>query len=273
MSHIAKTSKMAIISLLLGNIFLYLPIMFIVINSFSASEIPGIWTSFSLKWFFAVFEDEDLLLAAFTSLKVAVISATGAVLLGVLTAMSTAKTQPFPTKRFLSNIILMPVFMPEIIVGFSLLMFFVFLEAVLGFPKERGIATVIIGHITATIAYVYIAVRAKLSTLDISLEEAAMNLGARPFIIFLKIKIPAIGKSILVGWLLAFTMSLDDLVIASFLTGPSSTTLPILIFSNVKIGATPAINAFATMFVLTIATCLFLAYLFSLPSKNQRVLK
>ena len=268
-----KISKTVLTFLIFGIIFLYTPIIFVIINSFSESEIPGIWTTFSLKWFTAVFDDKDLLHAALTSLEVAAIAATGAVILGVLAAASTTKSSAFFGKKFLSGVIIMPIVMPEIIVGFSLLMLFMAMESIFGWPKERGIMTVAIGHIMATMAYVHMTVRSRLLTFDSSLEEAAMNLGAKPFTVFTQIKIPIISKSILAGWLLAFTLSLDDLVIASFLTGPGSTTLPILIFSNVRIGITPAINAFSTMFIIVVALCLALAFFMSNDSDDKKKAK
>lgn len=259
-----KLSKINLSFLAFGYAFLYVPIFFVIINSFSASEIPGIWTHFSFKWFKAVFEDDDLLRAALTSLQIAAISATGSVVLGVLAAVSTTKKlSESKGSKLLNGLIIMPIVMPEIIVGFSLLMLFIFVESIFGFPKERGVMTVVIGHIMATMAYVHITVRTRLLSFDNSIEEAAQDLGAKPFTIFLKIKIPLIGKAILAGWLLAFTLSLDDLVIASFLTGPGSTTLPILIFSNVRIGMPPVINAFATIFIAIIAMCTFCVYLTS----------
>ena len=263
-----KLSKTIITFLIFGYAFLFTPILFLIINSFSASEISSVWTSFSLRWFEAVFEDEELIRAALTSLEVACISATGAVILGGLAAAATTNSGHFKGKGFLNTTVIMPIVMPEIIVGFSLLMLFMALENTFGWPKERGVMTVAIGHIIATMAYVHMTVRARLLSFDRSLEEAALNLGAKPVTVFFQIKIPIIARSILSGWLLAFTLSLDDLVIASFLTGPGSTTLPILIFSNVRVGVTPAINALATMFILIVAICLTVA--FFLTKKNKK---
>lgn len=265
-----KTSKAVITILIFGYAFLFTPILFLVANSFSDSEIPGVWTHFSLRWFETVFEDVDLLGAAINSLEIAFISATFAVFLGVLAADTTTNTTSFKGKRFLNTAIIVPIVMPEIIVGFSLLMLFMAIENIFGFPKERGIMTVTIGHTMATMAYVHMTVRSRLLAFDASLEEAALNLGAKPFTVFLRIKIPIISKSILSGWLLAFTLSLDDLVIASFLTGPGSTTLPILIFSNVRIGVTPAVNALATIFIAVIMFCLSIAFILSEKVKKLK---
>lgn len=264
-----KLSKTITSILIFGYAFLFTPILFLVVTSFSASEIPGIWTKFSLKWFEVLFEDSDLLHAALISLEIACISASGAVILGVLSAAATTNSETFYGKRFLNTSIVIPIVMPEIIIGFSLLMFFMAMESIFGFPKERGIMTVTIGHIMATIAYVHMTVRSRLLSFDRSIEESALDLGATPFSVFLKIKIPIISKSIVSGWLLAFTLSLDDLVIASFLSGPGSTTLPILIFSNVRVGVTPAINALATMFILVITFCLTVAFCLTRKKKSD----
>ncbi len=255
-----KMSKTILTLLLFGYAFLYVPIFFLIIGSFSSSEIPGVWTHFSTKWFYAVLEDSDLIYAILTSLKIAFLSATGSVILGILAAISTTTPSEHKANKFLNKTIVMPIFVPEIIVGFSLLMFFMFVENIFGFPKERGVLTVTIGHIIATMAYVHMTVRSRLLSLDPSLEEAALNLGARPFVVFFKIKLPLLSTAILSGWLLAFTLSLDDLVIASFLSGPGATTLPVLIFSSVRIGITPTINAFATMFIAVVATCITTGY-------------
>lgn len=264
-----KVSKTIITMLVFGYAFLFIPILFLIISSFSDSEIPGNWTSFSLRWFHEVLEDEDLVRAMMTSFKIAFISASGAVILGTLAAVATTNTGTYLWKNFLTNSIIVPIVMPEIIIGFSLLMLFISMESTFAFPKERGVMTVVIGHIMATMAYVHMTVRARLLSFDKSLEEAAINLGARPLTVFLKIKIPLIFKALLSGWLLAFTFSLDDLVIASFLTGPGSTTLPILIFSNVRIGLSPAINALATMIIAIVLLCLIEVYLLSKPTKKR----
>ncbi|MBR1480249.1 MAG: ABC transporter permease subunit [Alphaproteobacteria bacterium] len=263
-----RLSKTILSMLIFGYAFLFIPIFFLIVTSFNESDIPSVWTGFSLKWFLAVFKDEELLRAALTSLEVACISATGAVVLGVLAAAATTSGS-FKGKNFLNTTIIVPIVMPEIIIGFSLLMLFMSMENILGFPKERGIMTVATGHIVATMAYVHMTVRARLLSFDNSLEEAALDLGARPLTVFLQIKIPVIAKSILSGWLLAFTLSLDDLVIASFLSGPGSTTLPIMIFSNVRISISPCINALATLFIALVSTCLTIAFLIARKNKAE----
>jgi putrescine transport system permease protein len=266
-----KASKVTISFMIFGFVFLYLPIVSLIMNSFSESEVPGVWTRFSLKWFKAALNDSDLIHAGVTSLKIATLSATGAVIMGVLAAVTTVNTNSAYCRRFLGNLIMIPAIMPEIVVGFSLLMFFMALESIFGIPYERGIITVVIGHIVTTMAYVHMTIRARLISFDTSIEEVATNLGARPFTIFIKIKMPIIGRSIIASWVLAFTLSIDDLVVASFLTGPGSTTLPILIFSNVRIGVTPVINAFSTMFICLIVLCGILSFVVvSSVSKRER---
>ena len=254
-------SKTTLTFFIFGFAFLYIPLFFVIANSFSASEIPGIWTTFSLKWFYAVFDNHDILHASLVSFKIASISATASVVLGLLAAISTTKSKNFVGKTLFKKIISIPAIMPEIIVGFSLLMLFVYMDRVFGWPKERGLMTVVIGHTMSTMAYVHITIRAKLLTFDVSLEEAAMDLGAKQLTVFLKIKIPIIFQSIVSCWLLSFTLSLDDLVIASFLSGPGSTTIPMLIFSNIKTGVSPMINAFATMFILIVGLSLCVSML------------
>lgn len=263
-----KLSKTNIAFLAFGFTFLYVPIFFLIGFAFSDSEIEGVWTKFSMRWFVAVFEDDDLINAAITSFEIAVISATGATILGLIAAVATTRPGNFIGRSFLSRAVTVPIVMPEIITGFSLLMLFLTIEKVTGISFDKGIVTVTIGHVMASMAYVHMTIRARLANFDQSLEEAALNLGANPFKVFIYITVPLIAKSIFAGWLLAFTLSLDDLVIASFLSGPGATTLPMLIFSNVKIGVTPAINAFSTMFICIVAVCLVLAYVISNKEKR-----
>lgn len=267
MQNISKTT---LIFFIFGFAFLYIPLFFVVINSFSESDIPGVWTSFSLKWFKVACNDKDLLNASLTSLKIASISATISVFLGLLAATSTTNSKTFFGKKFFKRIIPIPVIVPEIIVGFSLLMLFMYTEKTFGWPKERGIMTIVIGHTMATMAYVHITIRSRLLTFDASLEEAAMDLGAKPLTVFLTIKISIIFQSIVSCWLLAFTLSLDDLVIANFLSGPGATTIPMLIFSNIKTGVSPMINAFATILIFFVAISLFLFMLLSKKTDKKQ---
>ena len=262
-------AKTMFVCLLLGYTFLFTPMFILIINSFGDSEVPGVWSKFTFKWFKLALQDHELLQATMTSLKIATISASGAVVLGVSAAVATCKSSQVLGKKFLSNIIIMPIVMPEIIIGFSLLMLFLTIERFIGISFEKGIITVCIGHTMATMAYVHMNVRSKILMLDSSIEEAASNLGASSLVVFWKIKLPMLRRSIIASWVVAFTMSLDDLVIASFLTGPGSTTLPILIFSNVRTGITPMINAFATMLILIITLCIVITYTLSSSEKNK----
>ncbi|MDR1488267.1 MAG: ABC transporter permease subunit [Holosporales bacterium] len=256
-----KISKLTLTFFIFGMSFLYIPIFFLMFSSFSESGIPGIWTKFSLKWFQAIFDDSELLKAAITSLNIALFSATGATVLGVLAAVTTSKKEYFIGKKFLVKTIHMPIFMPEIITGFSMLMLFISIEKIMGFSIKRGMMAVSIGHIMAAMSYIHTTIKSRLLDLEKSIEEAAMNLGATPLKVFIYVTIPLISESIFAGWLLAFTLSLDDLVIATFLSGPGTTTLPILIFSNIKIGITPIINAFSTLLICVIFLCLLVTHL------------
>ena len=264
-------SKFVPIVLIIGYTFLFTPLIILIINSFGNSDIPGIWTHFTLKWYKEALEDHELLNAIFVSLKIAVMSATASSILGIMAAVATTQpeTQKFFGRKLLSNTIIMPIVMPEIIVGFSLLMLLLSIERTFNCTISRGIMTVCIGHIIATMSYVHMNISAKIRTLDKSVEEVALNLGAKPWSVFWRIKLPMLSSAIVASWVLVFTMSLDDLVIASFLTGPGSTTLPILLFSNIRVGITPMINAFATMFILIIVLCIIVSYYWQSKYKSN----
>lgn len=255
--------------LIFGLAFLYIPIVILIIYAFNDSATGGVWTGFSFKWFSAVFKNEELLTAALTSLKIAALSATGATIIGVCAAAVTAKDSHSGKHQFLGKMIQIPILIPEIIIGFSLLMLFIFSEKLFGLPRERGVVTVTIGHIMASVAYVHMTLRDRLMSFDKDLEEAALDLGAKPLKVFVTITLPVISNSIFAGWLLAFTLSLDDLVIASFLAGPGATTLPLLIFSNLRVGITPEINAFATLFIVIVGLCLLVAYLLTTKDSSK----
>lgn len=237
------------IILFLGYSFLYLPILFLIVFSFNDSVFPGIWSGFSLRWYKELFEDFTIWQAVRTSLQVAAMAATGAVLLGTMGALALTRCGRFRGRSFFSILSTAPLIMPDIILGISLLLMFVICEGLFGIPKERGVLTVTIAHITLTMSYVLLIVQSRLADFDMSMEEAALDLGSRPFQAVFSITLPIIAPSIMAAWLLAFAISLDDVVIASFLTGAEATTLPILIFSSVKLGVTPEINALATILV------------------------
>lgn len=241
------------IVLTLGFAFLYIPIVSLIVYSFNESRLVTVWGGFSTKWYGALLQNEQILNAAWLSVKVAVISATLAVVLGTLAGMVLARFGPFKGRTLLSGLTTAPLVMPEVITGLSLLLLFVTMEQLLGWPAGRGVTTIVISHITFTMAFVTVVVQSRLSQMDDSLEEAAMDLGARPHKVFFLITLPIIFPALLSGWLLAFTLSLDDLVITSFVAGPGSSTLPMVIFSKVRLGVSPDINALATILVAVVA--------------------
>jgi len=237
----------------LGYAFLYLPIVLLVIYSFNESRLVTVWSGFSTKWYGVLAHDERVLDAAWLSLRVAATSATLATVLGTLAAVVLTRFRRFPGRTLFSGMITAPLVMPEIITGLAMLLLFVSMEQVFGWPAGRSMTTIIIAHITFSLSFVTVVVQSRLSQMDASLEEAAMDLGARPAKVFMVITLPIIAPSLVAGWLLAFTLSIDDVVISAFVSGPGSTTLPIVIFSKVRLGVSPEINALATMVVAVVA--------------------
>jgi putrescine transport system permease protein len=243
-----------------GFLFLYVPIILMIIFSFNDSRSVTDWnwaTSPSLRWYERLMNDHQVLSAAWVSIKVAAMSATGAVILGTLAGLVLARFGPFKGRAFLQGLTTAPLVMPEVITGLSMLLLFVSLEQLLraafGVQFDRGIVTITIAHITFTMAYVTVVVQSRLAGFDDSLEEAALDLGARPARVFFRITVPLILPAILSGWLLAFTISWDDVVITQFVAGPGSNTLPMVIFSRVRLGVNPVVNALATLMVLIVA--------------------
>jgi putrescine transport system permease protein len=236
-----------------GYAFLYLPIVSVVVYSFNDSRLVTLWGGFSLRWYRALLDSEDILSAALLSLEIAVVSASVATALGTLAGLALSRLGRFRGRTLLTGMITAPLVMPEIITGISLLFLFISLAEWIGWPAARGATTIAIAHVTFAMAYVAVVVRARLAGMDESLEEAAMDLGGRPLRVFFDITMPSIAPAMVSGWLLAFTLSLDDLVIASFVSGPGATTLPMLIFSKVRLGVTPDINALATVIILFVA--------------------
>jgi putrescine transport system permease protein len=240
-------------SLFLGFAFLYIPVALLVIYSFNNSRLVTVWGGFSTRWYGELLRNEQILNAAKLSLEVAAISASLAVALGTLAGLVLARFGPFRGRTLLSGLTTAPLVMPEVITGLSLLLLFVTMEQLIGWPAGRGMTTIVISHITLTMAYVTVIVQSRLTQMDDSLEEAAMDLGARPFKVFFLITLPIIAPALMSGWLLAFTLSLDDLVITSFVAGPGSSTLPMVIFSKVRLGVSPDINALATILVAVVS--------------------
>jgi putrescine transport system permease protein len=252
-----RLSHFNIASLTLGLAFLYLPIVILVIYSFNASRLVTVWGGWSLRWYRELFNDSAMLEAAWMSFRVAAAAATIATVLGTLAAVTLSRGGSFRGRTLFSGMLYAPLVMPEVITGLSLLLLFVALNA------ERGFWTVTIAHTTLTMCFVAVVVQSRLASIDRSLEEAAMDLGCGPAQAFLAVTLPLIIPAIAAGWMLAFTLSLDDLVIASFTTGPGSATLPIRIYSEVRLGVKPEINAICTLVIGLIAIVIVVASLVS----------
>ncbi|GGB38054.1 putrescine ABC transporter permease PotI [Tistrella bauzanensis] len=248
-----------LLSLLTGFLFLYVPILLLIIYSFNASRLVTVWAGFSPKWYGELLADSAIMNAAWVSFRIAAISATLALVLGTMAALVLVRFGRFRSRTLFSGMISAPLVMPEVITGLSLLLLFVTLEQMIGWPAGRGVMTIIIAHVTFCTAYVAVIVQARLASFDMSLEEAALDLGAHPAKVFFVITLPIIAPALVAGWLLSFTLSLDDLVIASFVSGPASSTLPMVIFSSVRLGVSPKINALATILVLLVTVAVVLA--------------
>ncbi len=268
-----RRSFFVLTAMAFGFAFLYIPILSMVAYSFNNSKLVTVWdaaNSPTLKWYVALARDTQVLEAAKLSLKIAAINATGAVILGTLAGLALARFGRFKGRTLLTGLTTAPMVMPEVITGLAMLLLFVAMQSLVGWPAGRGVTTITIAHITFSMAYVTVVIQSRLLTLDESLEEAAMDLGARPAKVFFVITLPIIFPAILSGWLLAFTLSWDDLVITSFVSGPGSTTLPQLIFSKVRLGVNPSINALATVMVLLVAVCIVVAGVWMQRQEKKR---
>ena len=249
----ARRSVFPRLMLVIGFVFLYAPMLSLIVFSFNESRLVTVWSGFSVKWYAELFRDQQMMDAAWISLQVAFWTACASVVLGTMAAMAMTRMRDFPGKTLFGGLITAPLVMPEVIIGLSILLLFVAIGPVTGIGEQRGATTIWIAHVTFCMAFVTIVISSRLSELDRSLEEAAMDLGANRVKVFFVITLPIILPAILAGWLLAFTLSLDDLVIASFVSGPSSTTLPIKIFSSVRLGVSPKVNALATLLIVSVA--------------------
>ncbi|WP_129643848.1 ABC transporter permease subunit [Peristeroidobacter agariperforans] len=269
-----QSSTFRLSVLAFGFAFLYIPILSLIVYSFNKSRLVTVWGGFSTQWYGRLLDNRQILDAAWLSVKIAATNATGAVILGTLAGLALARFGRFRGRTLLSGMTTAPLVMPEVITGLSLLMLFVVLDSALkqafGWNLERGFTTITIAHITLTLAYVTVIVQSRLSSLDDSLEEAAMDLGARPAKIFFVITLPIIAPALVSGWLLAFTISLDDLVITSFVSGPGASTLPMVIFSKVRLGVSPDINALATIIVLLVTLGVIAAGIFMARQEKRR---
>lgn len=265
------------IALALGLAFLYAPIVVMIVYSFNNSRLVTVWDSANsptLRWYVALFQDRPVLDAAWLSIRVAAMSATGAVILGTIAGLVLARFGPFRGRALLRGLATAPLVMPEVITGLSMLLLFVSMEQLLrvlfGWQFDRGMLTIMLAHITFTMAYVTVVVQSRLAGFDDSLEEAALDLGARPGRVFFQITLPLIMPAILSGWLLAFTLSWDDVVVSQFVAGPGANTLPMLIYSKVRLGVNPSVNALATLMVVVVATGVIIAAVVMKRAEKRR---
>ena len=252
-----------------GYLFLYVPIVALVIYSFNDSAIPNVWRGFTLKWYVQLAGDQEMLGGLWLSLQIAFLTACGSVVLGTLAAFALVKYKRFFGRTVFSGMVTAPLVMPEVVVGLSLLLMLVSVQRALGFP-ERGLFTIMLGHLLLGMAYAAVIVQSRLQSLNPQLEEAAMDLGARPHQVFWLVTLPMISQSLVSAWLLTFTISLDDVVLSAFLSGPGSTTMPLVIFSRARLGLNPSVNAVATLIIAVVAIGVVAASWFIANAERQR---
>ena len=265
----ARRHPVVILLAAFGYAILYVPILIMIIYSFNSSRLVTVWAGWSTKWYGELLRDGQILEAAWVSLVVAFWAATIGVIFGVMIGFALARIRRFRGRLLLSGMATAPIVMPEVVTGLSLLLLFISLEQLVGWPAGRGLTTIIIAHATFAMAFVAVIVQGRLASFDVSIEEAAMDLGSRQPRIFFEITLPVIMPAVIAGWLLAFTLSFDDLVIASFVSGPGSSTLPMLIFSKVRLGVSPDINALATLIVAIVAIGVIAANWFAMRSNRS----
>ena len=256
--------------LVAGLLFIYLPMLILVIYSFNASKLVTVWGGWSIKWYVGLLDNSQLMGSVVRSLEIACYTAIAAVALGTLAAFVLTRITHFKGRTLFGGLVTAPLVMPEVITGLSLLLLFVAMAQMIGWPQERGIVTIWIAHTTFCAAYVAVVVSARLRELDLSIEEAAMDLGARPWKVFFLITIPMIAPSLAAGGMMSFALSLDDLVLASFVSGPGSTTLPMEVFSAVRLGVKPEINAVASLILLAVSIVTFMVWFFSRRAEENR---
>jgi putrescine transport system permease protein len=252
-----------------GFLFLYFPILALVVFSFNDSPVPNVWRGFTLRWYAALAQDGELLAGLWLSLKIAFLTACGSVVLGTLAAFALVKYKRFFGRTLFSGMATAPLVMPEVVVGLSLLLMLVAVQRALGFP-ERGMATIWLGHLLLGVAYATVVIQARLQDLNPQLEEAAMDLGARPQQVFWLVTLPMIAQSLVSAWLLTFTISLDDVVLSAFLSGPGSTTMPLVIFSRARLGLDPTVNAVATVTIVIVGIGVAIASWLIARGERQR---
>ena len=252
-----------------GYLFLFVPIVALVVYSFNESPVPNKWTTFSLKWYQALANDREMLAGLWLSLRIAFWTACGSVVLGTLAAFALVKYRRFAGRTLFSGMVNAPLVMPEVIIGLSLLLMLVSVQRVLGWP-ERGALTIWFGHVLLGMAYATVVIQARLLDLNPQLEEAAMDLGARPWQVFTLVTLPMISQSLASAWLLTFTLSLDDVVLSAFLSGPGSTTMPLVIFSRARLGLNPSVNAIAALTVLVVSVGIIAASIYLARAERRR---
>ena len=265
-----KRFRFSSLMLVLGLLFIYLPMLILVIYSFNASKLVTVWGGWSVKWYVGLLDNSQLMGSVVRSLEIACYTAVAAVALGTLAAFVLTRVTRFKGRTLFGGLVTAPLVMPEVITGLSLLLLFVAMAQMIGWPQERGIVTIWIAHTTFCAAYVAVVVSARLRELDLSIEEAAMDLGAKPWKVFFLITIPMIAPSLAAGGMMSFALSLDDLVLASFVSGPGSTTLPMEVFSAVRLGVKPEINAVASLILLAVSLVTFLVWFFSRRAEEAR---
>ncbi len=265
-----KNFRFSSLMLWVGLLFIYLPMVILVIYSFNESRLVTVWGGWSTKWYVSLLDDRQLMGAVWRSLEIALYTAIAAVALGTLAAFVLTRISRFKGRTLFGGLVTAPLVMPEVITGLSLLLLFVAMAQLIGWPAERGMMTIWIAHTTFCSAYVAVVVSARLRELDLSIEEAAMDLGARPWKVFFLITIPMIAPSLMAGGMMSFALSLDDLVLASFVSGPGATTLPMEVFSKVRLGVTPAINAIASLILLAVSLATFVVWFFSHRAEERR---
>jgi putrescine transport system permease protein len=254
-----------------GYLFLYVPIVALVLYSFNESPVPNLWQGFTLKWYRALGSDRELLAGLWLSLKIAFVTACSSVVLGTLAAFTLVKYRRFVGRTLFAGMVAAPLVMPEVIIGLSLLLMLVSAQRAFGFP-ERGMLTIWLGHGLLGMAYATVVVQARLQTLNAQLEEAAMDLGARPWQVFHLVTLPMIAQALVSAWLLTFTLSLDDVVLSAFLSGPGATTMPLVIFSRARLGLNPSVNAVASLIVLVVSIGVVIASWVVARNERQRAL-
>ena len=265
-----KRFNFSTLMLVLGLLFIYLPMLILVIYSFNASKLVTVWGGWSLKWYAGLLDNSQLMGSVLRSLEIAFYTAISAVILGTIAAFVLTRISNFKGRTVFGGMVTAPLVMPEVITGLSLLLLFVAMAQLIGWPAQRGIVTIWIAHTTFCSAYVAVVVSSRLRELDLSIEEAAMDLGARPWKVFFLITIPMIAPSLAAGGMMSFALSLDDLVLASFVSGPGSTTLPMEVFSAVRLGVKPEINAVASLILLSVSLATFVAWYLGRRAEQRR---